>query len=229
MIIGVPKEIKTKETRVSITPDGVKKLTSAGHTVWVEKNAGLLTGFSNQAYIDAGAQLEDDVSEIWQNVDMIVKVKEPLASEWPMMRAGQVMFTYLHLAADRALTDAVVAKKYPPPLALPSWGTARSRPPLICRSGIDFVGVHSKPGSTRPPSATFWCGPSWPATRARRSRWVCWTTPSTPATRTSPSGSKPGSRATSSSSSSSRADSPARSRTCLSGFRTLSSAPEEKK
>lgn len=107
MIIGVPKEIKTKETRVSVTPDGVKKLTSAGHQVMVEENAGLLTGFPNESYIEAGAQLMGDVSDIWQKADMIVKVKEPLESEYPYFREGLVLFTFLHLASVPSLARAL--------------------------------------------------------------------------------------------------------------------------
>lgn len=111
MMIGVPKEIKTRETRVSVTPSGVKKLTAAGHTVLVEENAGLLSGFSNQEYLDAGAKIESDVATIWETVDMIVKVKEPLESEYPFFREGLTLFTYLHLASVPPLTKALCETK----------------------------------------------------------------------------------------------------------------------
>ena len=111
MMIGVPREIKTRETRVSVTPSGVKKLTSAGHTVLVEENAGLLSGFSNQEYTDAGAKIESDVNAVWDKADMIVKVKEPLESEYPFFREGLTLFTYLHLASVPPLTKALCETK----------------------------------------------------------------------------------------------------------------------
>jgi alanine dehydrogenase len=107
MIIGIPKEIKTKETRVSMTPDGVKKLVEGGHNVLVERDAGLLSGFSNQLYSSAGAHISEDVSEIWNQADMIVKVKEPLESEYPFFREGLTLFTYLHLASVPALAHTL--------------------------------------------------------------------------------------------------------------------------
>jgi alanine dehydrogenase len=111
MMIGVPKEIKTRETRVSVTPSGVKKLTEAGHSVLVEENAGLLSGYSNQDYLDAGAKIESDVATIWETADMIVKVKEPLESEYPFFREGLTLFTYLHLASVPPLTKALCETK----------------------------------------------------------------------------------------------------------------------
>jgi alanine dehydrogenase len=111
MMIGVPREIKTRETRVSVTPSGVKKLTAAGHTVMVEENAGLLSGYSNQDYLDAGAKIESDVNAIWDRADMIVKVKEPLESEYPFFREGLTLFTYLHLASVPPLTKALCETK----------------------------------------------------------------------------------------------------------------------
>jgi alanine dehydrogenase len=107
MIIGIPKEIKTKETRVSVTPATVKKLVSNGHVVMVEENAGLLSGYANQDYVDAGADLRDDVASIWEKADMIVKVKEPLESEYSFFRNDLTLFTYLHLASVPALARAL--------------------------------------------------------------------------------------------------------------------------
>lgn len=111
MIIGVPKEIKTHENRVAIQPGGVVQLKRNGHEVLIQKNAGVGSGFSDQEYIDAGASIIDDVEEVWQKAEMIMKVKEPIAEEYPRMREGQVIFTYFHFAAEEALTKAVVDSK----------------------------------------------------------------------------------------------------------------------
>ena len=111
MIIGVPKEIKTKETRVAVTPTGVKGLTSKGHKVFVEENAGVLSGFSNQDYTGAGATIERDAAKIWKSADMIVKVKEPLESEYPHLRPNLTLFTYLHLASVPPLATALCETK----------------------------------------------------------------------------------------------------------------------
>lgn len=111
MIIGVPKEIKTKETRVSITPLSVQKLTQNGHQVIVEENAGVASSFTNKEYMDAGAKIESDVGKVWKNADIIVKVKEPLESEFRHLRPGLTIFTYLHLASVPALTKALCETK----------------------------------------------------------------------------------------------------------------------
>ena len=101
MIIGVPKEIKDSEKRVAMTPQGVDALVSHHHRVLVERGAGEGSGFSDQEYEKAGALLIERKEEIWKEADMVVKVKEPLEPEFPLMRPGQILFTYLHLAADR--------------------------------------------------------------------------------------------------------------------------------
>lgn len=111
MIIGVPKEIKTHENRVAIQPGGVVQMKRNGHDVLVQKGAGVGSGFSDQEYMDAGATILSDVEELWQRAEMIMKVKEPIAEEYPRMREGQVIFTYFHFAADEALTKAVVDSK----------------------------------------------------------------------------------------------------------------------
>ncbi len=111
MIIGVPKEIKTHENRVAIQPGGVVALKRNGHDVLIEHNAGIGSGFSNQLYIDAGAKIIDDVEEVWKRAEMIMKVKEPIAVEYPRMREGQVIFAYFHFAAEEALTKAVIKSK----------------------------------------------------------------------------------------------------------------------
>ncbi len=106
MLIGVPKEIKTNENRVALVPAGAEALAGAGHTVYVELGAGLGSGFPDESYTAAGATILPTADEVWKRADMIMKVKEPIAVEWPRMRRGQVIFTYLHFAADEALTRA---------------------------------------------------------------------------------------------------------------------------
>ncbi len=107
MIIGVPKEIKTHENRVAVLPSGVLQLSKNGHELLIEKGAGTGSGFPDSAYADAGAQIVDDVNEVWKRAEMIMKVKEPIKPEYPRMRKGQILFTYLHFAASRELTEAV--------------------------------------------------------------------------------------------------------------------------
>lgn len=111
MIIGVPKEIKTKETRVAITPEGVKQLTTRSHKVLVESSAGNLSGFGDDAYKAAGAQLESNAANIWKNAEMIVKVKEPLESEYHYFKPNLNIFTYLHLASIPQLAKALCETK----------------------------------------------------------------------------------------------------------------------
>ena len=109
MLIGVPKEIKNHEYRVGMTPSGVHELVRHGHTVIVEANAGLAIGFNNDIYIKAGASIAQNVSEIFASADMIVKVKEPQDVECKMLRSGQILFTYLHLAPDPEQTKGLLA------------------------------------------------------------------------------------------------------------------------
>jgi len=108
MKIGVPKEIKTLEFRVGMTPSGVRELVSDGHEVFVETNAGEGIGMSNADYVAAGAKVLDSAEDVFKRADMIVKVKEPQLNECAMLRDDQVLFTYLHLAADPAQTEALV-------------------------------------------------------------------------------------------------------------------------
>ncbi|HJS46361.1 MAG TPA: alanine dehydrogenase [Gemmatimonadales bacterium] len=109
MIIGVPKEIKTNENRVALVPAGAEALVGAGHTVHVERGAGEGSGFADSAYVAAGATILPAADEVWARAEMIFKVKEPIAVEWPRMRKGQLIYTYFHFAADEALTRAVIA------------------------------------------------------------------------------------------------------------------------
>jgi alanine dehydrogenase len=108
MRIGVPKEVKDHEYRVAITPSGVNELVIAGHEVFIEQNAGLGSSISNQEFIDAGAILLKDADEIWGAADLILKVKEPIDSEYHRLKRNQILFTYLHLAASKSCTDALV-------------------------------------------------------------------------------------------------------------------------
>lgn len=108
MIVGVPREVKSDEYRVSLTPNGVEELTRAGHRVLVQANAGDGSGISDEQYAAAGAEVVPATADVWGRADLVIKVKEPLPDEWPLMRPGQTLFTYFHFAADEALTRAVM-------------------------------------------------------------------------------------------------------------------------
>lgn len=108
MLIGVPKEIKTNENRIALVPAGAEALVSAGHSVMVERGAGLGSGFTDEQYTAVGATIHD-VEEVWARAEMIMKVKEPIAVEYARTRPGQLLFTYFHFAADEALTRAMLA------------------------------------------------------------------------------------------------------------------------
>jgi alanine dehydrogenase len=107
MIIGIPKEIKSQEHRVALLPSAAYQLSKRGHQVVVETNAGVGIGFSDENYIQAGASIVKTHAEVFEQADMIVKVKEPLESEYGLLRKGQILFTYLHLAASKPLTEAL--------------------------------------------------------------------------------------------------------------------------
>lgn len=108
MIIGVPKEIKNNENRVGMTPAGVAELVKKGHTVYVQATAGTNSGFSDDDYIAVGAQTLPTIEDVYAIADMIVKVKEPIAPEYKLVKKGQVVFTYFHFAADKLLTEAMI-------------------------------------------------------------------------------------------------------------------------
>jgi len=108
MTIGVPKEVKEQEQRVGLLPSAVNQLTRHGHSVIVEKNAGIGSGYPDGEYVKAGAEIVDQAAEVFARADMIVKVKEPLEAEFPLLRKSQLLFTYLHLAASKALTEALL-------------------------------------------------------------------------------------------------------------------------
>lgn len=108
MIIGLPKEVKAQEFRVALTPNGAAELVKNGHEVVVENSAGVGAGFSDDDYRNAGSRILDSAAEVWGSGEIIVKVKEPLPSEFPLMRKEQLLFTYLHLAASRSCTDGLL-------------------------------------------------------------------------------------------------------------------------
>ncbi len=110
MIIGVPKEIKNNENRVGIVPSGVEALTNAGHDVVIEKNAGVGSGISDEDYVNAGAKMLEGPKAVFDEADMIMKVKEPLPEEYEYFKEGQILYTYLHLAAEKELTEALREK-----------------------------------------------------------------------------------------------------------------------
>lgn len=130
MIIGIPKEIKESETRVAITPPGVSTLIREGHTVLVEKGAGLQSGFADRVYRDAGATILPQAAKIWKLADMVVKVKEPLASEYKFFKENLILFTYLHLASVPPLARAL-CKKHVTALGYETVETAGERLPLL--------------------------------------------------------------------------------------------------
>ncbi|HET7276107.1 MAG TPA: alanine dehydrogenase [Longimicrobiaceae bacterium] len=108
MIIGVPKEVKNNENRVALIPAGALAFTERGHTVYIETTAGEGSGFPDEAYVEAGAQILGTADEVWQKAEMIMKVKEPIAEEYPRIRENQIVFTYFHFAADEKLTNALI-------------------------------------------------------------------------------------------------------------------------
>jgi len=111
MIMGIPKELKVAEKRVAITPAGVKMLRKESHIVLIESGAGLGSGFPDESYLRAGAELRTDPKEIWADSEMILKVKEPIVPEFDRMHEGQILFTFLHLAADKGLTEKLIERK----------------------------------------------------------------------------------------------------------------------
>ena len=136
MIIGVPKEVKDHEFRVSLTPDGVQALCAAGHAVWVEPTAGEGSGFSDEDYRKAGAHLAASKAHLFQEAELIVKVKEPLLSECPLFRPKQVLFSYLHLAALPEITRALLDSRVTAIAYETTEGEGRSLPMLWPMSEI---------------------------------------------------------------------------------------------
>ena len=110
MVIALIKEIKKHEYRVGLTPSNVKEYIKHGHQVLVEQNVGVGAGFSDEDYINAGAKVLEDKNELFEQAGMIVKVKEPLEEEYELFKKGQILYTYLHLAANKPLTEALLKK-----------------------------------------------------------------------------------------------------------------------
>jgi len=111
MIIGVPREIKKGEYRVGMIPPGAEALVEAGHKVYVQKTAGMGSGFADEEYVKAGAEITDSIEGVYDRAEMIVKVKEPLEQEYELLREDQILFTYLHLAAAKGLTLALLKRR----------------------------------------------------------------------------------------------------------------------
>src|SRR5580700_1384016 len=111
MIVGIPKEIKAQENRVGLLPSAAYQLIKRGHRVLVEKGAGIGSGYADEEYQRAGADLLDKHADVFARADMIVKVKEPLPDEYELLREGQILFTYLHLAASKPLTEALIQSR----------------------------------------------------------------------------------------------------------------------
>ena len=109
MLVGIPKEIKSHESRVAITPEGVSEFVHSGHSVIIEQGAGSGSSITDEDFIDAGASIVASADQVWQSAELILKVKEPIESEYSKLRQGQTLFTYLHLAASKACTDALLA------------------------------------------------------------------------------------------------------------------------
>jgi alanine dehydrogenase len=108
MIVGIPQEIKIHESRVAVTPEGVSEFVHAGHTVIIQDGAGVGSSITNEEFVAAGASIVANADEVWAKADLILKVKEPIEAEYSKLRKGQILFTYLHLAASKACTDALV-------------------------------------------------------------------------------------------------------------------------
>ena len=111
MIIGVPREIKIQEYRVALTPEGATECVKNGHQVLIEQGAGEGSSISDEDYIRSGAQIIKTADEVWKKSDLILKVKEPIETEYSRLRENQILFTYLHLAASKPCTDALVKSK----------------------------------------------------------------------------------------------------------------------
>ena len=111
MRVGCVKEIKNNEFRVGMTPDNVKNYVRAGHEVYIERDAGVGSGFTTEQYEKAGARILDQAKDVWDKSEMMIKVKEPLKEEYGFFHEGLILYTYLHLAADRELMDAMLASK----------------------------------------------------------------------------------------------------------------------
>jgi len=182
--VGVPKEIKTDEYRVAMIPVGVEELTRAGHRVLIQSGAGHGSGISDQQYADNGAEIVASAEEIWKRADLIVKVKEPLPQEWPLLRRGQIVFTYFHFAADEPLTRAVM-KSGITAIAYETIRDARGNLPLLTPMSevAGRMSIQEGPSSWSGRSkAAASCSVEYPACcRPMSSSWaVAWWAPTRP-------------------------------------------------
>ena len=157
MRIGVPKEVKNHEYRVAITPIGVHELTAHGHQVSIQQGAGIGSGISDDEYVAAGATIIDEADDVWAEAETVLKVKEPVAEEYHRMREGQLLFTYLHLAADRPLTEELIKRQ----VTAIAYETVQlpdgSLPLLAPMSEV----ARSSPSPTRRSSARRSSSPAW--------------------------------------------------------------------
>ncbi len=174
MRIGIPKEIKDNEYRVGMVPAGVHALVTAGHEVVVQEGAGNGSGIPNEDYVSAGARLVPDAASVWSWAEMVVKVKEPVGPEYDLMRPGQTLFTYLHLAPLPELTD-VLLKKQVTGVAYETIEDRGGRLPLLTPMS-EVAGrmavVWARATSRRATAGAARC---WPASRAsRRETWSWW-------------------------------------------------------
>jgi alanine dehydrogenase len=136
MIVGVPRAIDTNQNRVALVPAGAEALAGHGHRVVVERGAGLGSGFADDRYVTAGAELVPDASAMWRQAELVCTVKEPVTAEWPLLRRDQVVFTSFHFAGDEALTNAT----FPCARTLAALGrTAACRDDAALRAGLDIV------------------------------------------------------------------------------------------
>ena len=151
MKVGIPREVKNHEYRVAITPAGVRELVNHGHEVFVEKDAGVGSQLADDAYTAAGATIIPDADEVWGTADMVLKVKEPIAEEYHRMRPGLTLFTYLHLAADKACTDALLGQQGHRHRLRD--GAARRREPAAARADVRGRRAPRPAGRRLPPDA----------------------------------------------------------------------------
>ena len=114
MIIGIPKEIKNNENRVGANPAAVREFVKHGHTVYVQATAGVGSGYADEEYVAAGATILPTIEEVYAIAEMIYKVKEPIAYEYPLIRKGQLLFTYFHFACEKELTEAMIVRGVEP-------------------------------------------------------------------------------------------------------------------
>jgi alanine dehydrogenase len=180
MIIGVPKEIKSNENRVALTPAGALELTKRGHQVYVQSTAGVGSGFTNENYISAGAKILASIEEIYAIADMIIKVKEPIESEYKLIKKDQLLFTYFHFASYEPLTNAMIESgavclAYET-VELPD----RSLPLLIPmsevagRMAIQEGAKYLEKTSKRQRDSIGWCAWSSSCESTRAGRRCCW-------------------------------------------------------